>query len=143
MSPFNKITPAYVPVLTKMHQMCFEKPWHEADFTSLLQLPTTQGLINDKAFILCSVCQDEAEILTLGVLPEARRQGIGLKLIDQMQTHLKNLGVGALLLEVNAFNAPAKRLYEKAGFVQIACRKGYYQTKDGAQDALILKKELT
>ena len=142
MLPFDKITPSYVPVLAKMHQMCFEKPWSEADFTSLLQLPTTQGLVNDKAFILCSVCQDEAEILTLGVLPEARQEGLGLTLINQMQDHLKKLGVRALLLEVNAFNTPAKRLYEKAGFMQIACRKGYYQTKDGTQDALILKKEL-
>ena len=46
----------------------------------------------------------------------------------------------ALLLEVRVSNAPAIRLYEKLGFVQVGRRPRYYTNP--REDALILRKEL-
>jgi len=47
--------------------------------------------------------------------------------------------VTSIFLEVRADNAVAIRLYERAGFQDIALRKNYY--RDG-QDAHVLKLEL-
>ena len=84
MFPFEKVAPVFAPVLARMHGLCFEKGWTEQAFSSLLCLPTTQGFLNHEGFILCSVCQDEAEILTVGVLPEARRKKVGTQLLEYL-----------------------------------------------------------
>jgi len=47
--------------------------------------------------------------------------------------------VTCLTLEVRASNAPAIRLYDKLGFVEVGSRPGYYHNPK--EDALILRKE--
>ena len=93
MSQFEKATPFFASMLAQMHGMCFDKGWDEQAFSSLLSLPTTQGLLNHEGFVLCSVCRDEAEILTLGVLPEARRKKVGTHLLEALFPFLKESGV--------------------------------------------------
>ena len=92
--------------------------------------------------IVCSICGEDAEILTLCVLPEFRRQGIASKMIQKMCEYMKNFQVVSFFLEVNVNNIAAVKLYEKCGFEKIGMRKNYYKTKQGRQDALILKKKL-
>lgn len=140
MSQFEKTTPAFAKALSALHACCFEKAWDEEAFRSLLSLPTTIGLLNDKGFILCSVCGDEAEILTVGVVPQARQQGIGLALLNEMQMLLKEKGVLNFFLDVNETNIPARSLYAKFGFKQVGLRKAYYEEKGMRFDALLLKK---
>ena len=142
MSQFKKATPAFTNVLASLHEMCFEKAWSQSDFLSLLTLPTTVGLLSENAFILCSVCLDEAEILTIGVIPSERQKGIGLKLLNEMQLLLKGKGVSRFFLDVNEKNVSARRLYEKAGFEQVGLRKAYYEENGKNFDALLLKKEI-
>jgi GNAT superfamily N-acetyltransferase len=45
-----------------------------------------------------------------------RRQGIGGKTVDFLETVAKGLGVQAVVLEVGRENAAARSLYEKRGF---------------------------
>ena len=89
MSQFEKTTPLFAEVLSVLHATCFEKAWDKDAFLSLLSLPTTIGLFNEKSFILCSVCFDEAEILTIGVVPSEQRKGLGFKLLQEIQLLLK------------------------------------------------------
>ncbi len=51
-------------------------------------------------------------------------------------------GVRRLFLEVEAENAPALKLYERAGFVPIGRRKGYYRTAAGTADAITMRRDL-
>ena len=142
MSQFEKTTPFVASMLAQMHGMCFERGWDERAFSSLLCLPTTQGLLNHEGFVLCSVCRDEAEILTLGVLPEARRKKVGTHLLEALFPFLKEMGVGALFLDVDAQNTPAVSLYKKVGFEQVGMRKEYYTHGLQKHDALIFQKKL-
>ena len=142
MSPFEKVTPFFASMLAQMHAMCFEKGWTEQAFSSLLGLPTTQGLLNHEGFVLCSICRDEAEILTLGVLPEARRKKVGTHLLENLFSFLKEQGVEILFLDVDAQNEPAVSLYLKVGFEQVGVRKGYYTHGSQKHDALIFQKKL-
>ena len=142
MLPFNQGGLSYAKPLSAMHALCFERAWNEKAFADLLCLPTTRTYLNDVAFVLFSVCADQAEILTLGVVPNARQKGIALTLLNHSIENLKKEGVKEIFLDVNINNLPARKLYERADFKQISVRKDYYDEDGQKSDALILKKTL-
>jgi ribosomal protein S18 acetylase RimI-like enzyme len=76
-----------------------------------------------------------ADILTLFVPPEARRQGRAAALLQAFLAHAKAQGATGLALEVRADNAAAIALYTKLGLVAQHRRVGYYGAH---QDALVL-----
>jgi ribosomal-protein-alanine N-acetyltransferase len=90
--------------------------------------------------ILVRVAADEAEILTLGVAPKARRAGLGRALLDAACEAARAAGAARLFLEVAATNQAARALYDAAGFAQIGRRRRYYA--DGT-DALMMSRPLT
>ncbi len=47
-----------------------------------------------------------------------------------------------MFLEVGYRNGAARALYEACGFEVVGERPGYYQTPDGAEDAVIMKATL-
>lgn len=54
--------------------------------------------------------------ITLSVLPEYRRTGIGTKLIEKTRQHLKQLNVKEIQVEVPATCKESRKFYEKLGF---------------------------
>jgi ribosomal-protein-alanine N-acetyltransferase len=93
----------------------------------------------DEAWPAAGLTADEAEILTLAVVPEARHGGIGLALVEAAMRRAAVAGAAAMFLEVASTNTPARALYAKAGFVRVGRRARYYA--DGG-DALVLRAEL-
>ena len=79
----------------------------------------------------------EAEIIDLVVRSDARRQGIAHMLIDQFCHRFCDQMV---YLEVTRNNLAAYQLYKGAGFVEYGIRKAYYQTADGTDDAVLMRK---
>jgi ribosomal protein S18 acetylase RimI-like enzyme len=57
----------------------------------------------------------------LAVLPQWRRKGIGLRLMEAALEEIQKLGGRWVGLEVRAGNDPARKLYEKLGFREIGC----------------------
>jgi [ribosomal protein S18]-alanine N-acetyltransferase len=82
---------------------------------------------------------DEAELLTIGVEPSARRRGLGAALVRAVIDAAREAHVRRFYLEVAADNAIARALYERAGFAEVGVRKAYY--KDGG-DAAVLALDL-
>jgi ribosomal protein S18 acetylase RimI-like enzyme len=59
------------------------------------------------------------------VLPEARRGGVGRKLVDEaLRQGFALPGLRQVLLGVNAANAPALALYTAAGFTAFGLERG-------------------
>jgi ribosomal-protein-alanine N-acetyltransferase len=81
----------------------------------------------------------DADVLTLTVAPEYRRQGIGRALLDQLITWAKMRNAQAIFLEVREGNVEASPLYEAAGFEPISMRSNYYAL---GVNAVIMKKDL-
>jgi ribosomal-protein-alanine N-acetyltransferase len=73
-------------------------------------------------------------IVTLGVLPQFQRRGIGARLLAECEARLKT---PALRLMVRESNIPAVALYEKFGYVHIRRERGYYA--DGEAGLLMEK----
>lgn len=86
------------------------------------------------------IAGDQAEILTVGVVPQARRRGIGTKLVHALVQGARDRGAHELFLEVRVDNDAARRLYEREGFTVLGRRRGYYD--NGRVDAVVMRREL-
>ncbi len=75
------------------------------------------------------------ELLGIGVIAQARRQGVGLCLLKSLVSDIERTGGEALWLEVRADNLAAQQLYIKTGAVHTGRRNGYYS--DGV-DAVLM-----
>ena len=130
--------------LAALHARAFERPWSEAEFAELLRGVGVTAFAAEQGFILVRVLGPEAEVLTLAVAPEARRQGVGRGLVDTALEAAAARGAEAMFLEVAADNTAALALYERAGFERVGVRRGYYPRPDGpAADALTLRRLLS
>jgi ribosomal-protein-alanine N-acetyltransferase len=94
-------------------------------------------------FALARVAADEAELLSLGVIPAARRQGIGQALLDDVIRVAAARQAAALFLEVAETNEAARRLYGTNGFSAVGRRPDYYQRPNTVPiSALTLRRAL-
>jgi len=136
-------SPGAGETLAALHAAAFDEPWSGEALEALLAAPGVIGLMQEDGFILIRIAVDEAEILTLAVRPEARRQGLGRALVEAGVAEARSAKATRLFLEVAADNQAAIGLYVRAGFEQVGRRKGYYVRKAGAPvDALVLARSL-
>jgi ribosomal-protein-alanine N-acetyltransferase len=132
-------------LLSALHGECFAERWEPALFASVLGTPGGYGFLARRAlrplgFILCRTAASEGEILSLGVLMEARRLGLGRSLVAAAKAEALKRGIEALFLEVAEDNAPALALYCGVGFRSVGRRPAYYQQPGApATDALTLQ----
>lgn len=124
--------------LANLHKKCFpHKPWSADDFSDLKK-SGCEIIASQNGFVVYRQTLDEAEIITIGVAPEARRTGIAAAMLGIIEGELKKNGVKNIFLEVAEDNRPARQLYSSNGYVEIGVRPKYY---DGI-DAIMMKKEL-
>ncbi|MCB1405646.1 MAG: ribosomal protein S18-alanine N-acetyltransferase [Rhodobacteraceae bacterium] len=133
--------------LAGLHARCFltPPPWSEASFAELLADPQITLLCDPHArgFAVTRQVLDEAELLTLAVDPDHRRQGIARALIDRMTELAADRHIETLFLEVAETNLAARALYDACGFAAAGRRPGYYKGPDGQEiAALVLRKPL-
>ena len=109
-------------------------------------------LENDNAFVIVAEYEgefagyadiwtvlDEADLNSIAVRVDFRRNGIGDAIMLAMTEMLSVNGVATINLEVRVSNMPAIKLYKKYGFNECGVRPGYYL--DNGEDALIMKRE--
>jgi [ribosomal protein S18]-alanine N-acetyltransferase len=106
----------------------------------MLEMAGSFGLVMPgHGFVLARAAAGEAEILTLAVVPAARRQGVGSALLAGAMAAACARGAAEMFLEVAASNAAAHALYAGLGFTEVGRRPRYYA--DGA-DAFVLRRTL-
>jgi ribosomal-protein-alanine N-acetyltransferase len=80
---------------------------------------------------------DVADVQTMAVRPDRQGTGLGGLLLDALLAEAAGRGCTEVFLEVRRDNAPARALYARRGFTQVAVRARYYG--DGT-DALVLRR---
>ncbi len=136
-------TLAHAEAMAAVHAAAFPpaESWDAAAFATQLAMPGVFGLIDPAGgIILARAVADEAEVLTIAVLPAARRHGIGRRLLAAAIARAGTMGGVMFFLEVSDVNTGALLLYETSGFVQIGRRRRYYP--DGS-DALVMRRPIT
>lgn len=131
--------------LAQIHAMCFTvpRPWSADEFRDLLAQPSVHLIEDQHGFALAMLMGPEAELLTLAVDPDHRRQGIATVLMDRLEQFCSEHTVQELFLEVVDTNAPARALYQQRGFVPKGARKDYYSDPKGVKSsAVVMAKTL-
>ena len=101
-----------------------------------LGIETEQKLVG---VITCSTTLFDADIESVFIKKEYRKQGLATMLITELEKALIEKNIEKIFLEVRLSNLSAQNLYLKYDFNKVSVRKGYYS--DG-EDAVILAKEL-
>ena len=81
----------------------------------------------------------EADVLTVGVIPDQRGKGIARKLMAQITDWAGQQGSTAMMLEVKVDNIEAIGLYESLGYSKLNIRKDYF---GAGLDALVMRLDL-
>ncbi len=132
----------HAAVLATIHKAAFppREAWGRDAIALQLALPGAFGLFDPRGgMLLGRVAADEAEVLTLAVMPKARRQGIALDLLNAALVEARKAGAHVAFLEVATDNAAAQALYSRVGFTEVGRRRRYYA--DGS-DAIVLRVKL-
>jgi [ribosomal protein S18]-alanine N-acetyltransferase len=131
--------------MAALHSDCFTtpRPWSAAEFCDLCDSPLVFALGTAEGFVLGRCIADEAEVLTLAVAPNARRGGLGTRLMQAFLAQAAARGATTAFLEVASDNPAAIGLYTRLGFVQTGLRKGYFQAPNGHRtDAFVLARAI-
>lgn len=146
-----RIRPAsrsHARALSEIHKGCFRKGWSHIEFESFFERAGVFAAIayagqKPVGFVLCWVIEEQCDLLSMGVLEDYRRDGVGQMLLDFALDNARSLDAKFMMLEVNINNTAAQTLYETQGFERFSVRKGYYTNADGSlADAVCMRKAL-
>ncbi|HEU5232473.1 MAG TPA: ribosomal protein S18-alanine N-acetyltransferase [Terriglobales bacterium] len=101
----------------------------------LFLVAVRRGLI--LGFVVASTAVQEWELENIAVLPSARRQKIGVGLMQALISAGEQAGAAEIRQEIRRSNVAAHRLGHHVGFVQDGRRRGYY--RDPQEDALLFR----
>lgn len=82
----------------------------------------------------------QGHVITIDVLPEARRSGLGSRLMIAAEERLRALGCSVVFLETAVDNAAALAFYKRHGYSIVQTTPRYYLD---SIDALVLAKDLS
>lgn len=100
-------------------------------------------LVEEDGFALGRAVAGEAELLMLAVHPDARRRGVGRRLLAAFAAEAAARGASELHLEVGETNAAARALYAAEGWSESGRRRGYYRDRLGnREDAILMRRML-
>lgn len=139
-----EMTADHVIQIAQLERECFSDPWSQNSIASELENPLSYWLVAMAGNVVAGYVGSqtvlgESDMMNLAVHPEFRQQGVARDLVLALIDGLNQRGSHCLTLEVRESNTPARKLYEKLGFVQVGIRPNYYQHP--REDGLILRKE--
>ena len=125
--------PSDFETLYRIDQLCFPKGISYGRFEMKMYL-RAKGCYcllaetgrNVAGFILAELAPDEGHIVTLDVLQDSRRQGIGSLLLSTAESELASRGGKRMVLETATTNDAAIALWKKRGYHQLGILQNYY-----------------
>ncbi|MGQ9470002.1 MAG: ribosomal protein S18-alanine N-acetyltransferase [Nitrososphaerales archaeon] len=127
----------------KIERICFKHPYDYSTFLYFLMREPDGFYVAEEngriiGYVISSVISGKGIIISIAVIPEFRRKGIGSKLMEESLNFLSKK-VDYVELQVRISNIEAISFYKKLGFKEIGLISNYYS--DG-EDALIMSKSI-
>jgi len=137
-----------LPVSVSLDKELFPySPWSASQYKEEFSAPTRHFVVAiDESQDIIGYAgvfapgQAEADILTVGVVPEHRGKGIAKALMALITNWAKAQGSIAMMLEVKIDNPEAIGLYESLGYSKLNVRKDYFGAGLNAQ---VMRLELS
>lgn len=133
-------------LIEEMERACFSDPWSLSAIENYLSNPAVYYVIAENGgeavgYGGMTVVADECEIVSVAVMENVRREGIGFLLASVMLDICRSLGVATVFLEHRRSNVAAVALYDRLGFVPYGIRRKYYTapTEDAVLRSLSLQ----
>ena len=131
--------------IAEIHALSFDEPWSAESIAVLMTGPGGYGVVarrdgEDVGFALFHCVPPESELLSVGVRPHLRRNGIAQAILRRAAADLAQRGAITMFLDVAADNHAAMALYRALGFRDISRRPRYYR---GKVDAILMQAELS
>jgi ribosomal-protein-alanine N-acetyltransferase len=135
-------------LLAEVHVAAMERPWSAAEIAKLMENPAvfafaSRNETNAVGFAMAWAVAGDSELLTVAVVPQARRNGAGAALVAAAAAGAMARGAASMHLEVAEDNAPARALYAKLGYEEAGRRHAYYPGAAGPIDAIVMRRALT
>ena len=83
-------------------------------------------------FAIMHFNESSAHLNLLAVEPFHRRQGIGRRLVEWLESSARVAGTFVVSLEVRATNRAARAFYRKLGYQELVCLPRYYSGREAA-----------
>lgn len=122
-----------IPWSDKIHQDCID-----SKYPSILLESQSEVL----GYAIFNYLVDECHLLNIAINPKFQGKGFATKLLNGILLRASESDMVKVILEVRASNQAAINFYQKEQFMQIGCRKKYYKTIDGYEDAIVMEKLL-
>lgn len=139
---YRRMRMADLAEVARLEKSLYDFPWSLGNFRDSLTagydcwtVVLGESVI---AYAVLMVALEEAHLLNFAVAGEWQNQGVGRGFLDHMVGVAREAGCQIVYLEVRPSNMPARHLYRKLGFQQIAIRPEYYPAHHGREDALFL-----
>jgi ribosomal-protein-alanine N-acetyltransferase len=137
-----------LPVFVSLDKELFPySPWSASQYKEEFSSPTRHFVVavDDQQSIVgyagvFAPGAVEADILTVGVVPDHRGKGIAKALMGLITDWAILQGSTAMMLEVKVDNAEAIGLYESLGYSKLNVRKDYF---GAGLDALVMRLDLS
>ena len=134
-------------LLWQIDQACFDPllAYSRPELAFYLRRPGSFTLVAEAqpkvlGFVVAECRRKNGHIITIDVIADARRSGVGSALLHAAEEQLLHAGVREVTLETPVNNDPAIRFYKKKGYFVEKTVAGYYS---GQLDALVMTKELS
>jgi ribosomal-protein-alanine N-acetyltransferase len=111
----------------------------EHSYTSRKNCAAKESAARILGFVVAESRGKTGHIITIDVISEARRSGVGSALLRAAEEKLAQAGTHAVALETPVNNLPAIRFYKREGYFVEKTVAGYYS---GLLDALVMTKDL-
>lgn len=133
--------------VASIERRAFSDPWSANSFRALFGNPLVHFAVAEDTitsrllgYVVTWFVVDEGEIANLAVADEARRAGVGARLLDHALDVAVERRCAVVFLEVRESNVAARALYASRGF-EVAGRRSKYYRKP-VEDALVLRRGL-
>ena len=117
------------------YQKIFDSPELQTDWRRIALAIEEEGTL--QGFLVAQTVGGEWEIENVAIAPDARRRGLGTRLVGELLDMARAQRASAVFLEVRESNRAARALYEKWAFVESGRRTKYY--RDPEEDAVTFK----
>jgi ribosomal-protein-alanine N-acetyltransferase len=142
--------------LWEIDQKCFPRgiSYSQVELLSYIRRPKSLALVAERAggrehgaeipstvgFIVAECGPGQAgHIITIDIVAQARRSGLGSKLLAAAENRLREQGCAWVFLETAVDNEAAMSFYKRHGYFLVKTAPRYYAT---GVDAFVLKKDL-
>ena len=141
----RKMKETDIAAVAQMEREIFPDPWSEQAIRDSYEQKQTLLLVayedsRPVGYLILYHALEDGEIARIAVIPEKRRQGVGARLLLELEDLCELGGISRLLLDVRESNAPAIAFYKDYGFAEDGIRRRFYA--DPEEDAVLMSREL-